>query len=88
MEKENKFIIRKFIKVVSFSLLVFGVCFLYLLQKVRGRELDSQIQILHLKKAALIKKINFIDFQIERLKSPERIIRLAEKKLKMYKTKM
>lgn len=74
----------QFMRVVLFVAVAGGVGFLYLRQKVQGRELKGDLRRLRSERTRLVKQINRLDARIERLRSPGRIIPLAKKRLKMH----
>ena len=80
---EDKPVVMEFLRIFLLVLFVGGISFLCLLQRVRSRELDFEITRLNSKRADVIKEINELDYRIEQLKSPGRIIPLAEEKLGM-----
>jgi cell division protein FtsL len=64
-------------------LLVMSLLFLYLMQRVKSREMDRDISLLKTEQAEAVKALNQLDAHIERLKSPERIVPLARELLGM-----
>ncbi len=82
--QEDRMVIKDFLKILLLVLFVGGVSFLCLLQRVRSRDLDFEIDQLNARRAGLIKEINQLDYRIEQLKMPERIIPLAKDKLGMH----
>ncbi len=63
--------------------LAMSLLFLYLMQRVKSRELDREIALLKSEQAEAVKSLNQLDVRIERLKSPERIVPLARDLLGM-----
>ncbi|HPN83148.1 MAG TPA: hypothetical protein PLM00_07120, partial [Spirochaetota bacterium] len=54
-----------------------ALLFMYLLQRVKSRELERDISNLKTEQAEAVKALNLLDARIEQLKSPERIVPLA-----------
>lgn len=81
---QDRTVIKDFIKIFLLILFIGGVSFLCLLQRVRSRELDLEVARLNTERANLIKDLNQLDYRIEQLKAPERIIPLAKEQLGMY----
>lgn len=79
-------VIKDILRVMVLLLFIGGVSFLCLLQRVRARELDSEISRLNRKKSMVIKSLNQLDYTIEQMKAPERIIPLAKQKLGMHES--
>lgn len=79
----NRTILKEFSRIMVLIFFIAGVVFLCLLQRVRARDLDQEIRHLKKERARLVKRINKLDFRLEQLKRPERIIPLAKKLLGM-----
>jgi len=79
----KKGILKEFARIFILIFSISCVSFLYLLQQVRGRDVSLEVVRLKKKRAEIVKKINQLDYRIERLKTPDRIIPLAERILKM-----
>lgn len=73
-----------FFRVLLFVTVAGGVGFLYLLQKVQGRELRIELRQLREQRTGLVKQINRLDARIGYLSSPSQIVPLAKKKLQMH----
>lgn len=82
-ETAGRSTLREMLRYLGIALLVGGVLFLYLRQKVAGRELGLEISQLKKDKAEVIKEINRLDVVLEQLKSPARVIPYAERELGM-----
>jgi cell division protein FtsL len=72
------------LRVLFLVLLVMSVFFLYLMQRVKSRELDQEIARLKQERAEAVKSLNQLDWRIEQLKSPERIKVFARDVLGMW----
>jgi len=71
------------LRVVFVVLLAMSVLFLYLMQRIKSRELDQEIARLKQEQAEAVKNLNRLDWRIEQLKSPERIKLVAREVLGM-----
>ncbi|MDR2733599.1 MAG: cell division protein FtsL [Spirochaetota bacterium] len=80
---EEKSVLRLCLRVLCIVLLVMSVLFLFLMQRIKSRELDQEIARLKQEQAEAIKNLNQLDWRIEQLKSPERIKSLAQDVLGM-----
>ena len=82
--KEHGGVVSLCLKVLFIVLLAMSVLFLYLMQRVKSRELDQEFARLKQQQAEAVKNLNQLDWRIEQLKKPERIKPLARDVLGMY----
>jgi cell division protein FtsL len=83
IEEKHWGVISVCLKVLFIVLLAMSVLFLYLMQRVKSRELDQDIARLKQAQADAVQNLNQLDWRIEQLKSPERIKPLARDVLGM-----
>lgn len=84
---DSRTIFTSCLRALLVIVLAMSLLFLYLMQRVKSRELDREIALLKSEQAEAVKNLNQLDVQIERLKSPERIVPLARELLGMYTKK-
>ena len=84
IRKEREGIVGLCLKVLAIVLLAMAVLFLYLMQRVKSRELDQELAQLKQQQAEAVKNLNQLDWRIEQLKSPERIKPIARDSLGMW----
>ena len=82
-EQEQGGVITLCLRVLFIVLLAMSVLFLYLMQRVKSRELDQEFTRLKQQQAEAVKNLNQLDLRIEQLKKPERIKPLARELLGM-----
>lgn len=80
---QQRGVLRVCLRALALVVLVMSVLFLYMMQRVRSRELDRDISRLRQEQAEAVKELNRLDCRIEKLKSPDRIMPLARSLLGM-----
>lgn len=70
VSQDSRKLLKEMFRVGVLVLMIGAVLFLYLLQKVRSRNQGLEIARLSGKRAALIKQINRVEFEIEKIRRP------------------
>lgn len=70
LERENRNLLKDMLRMGLLILMIGGVLFLYLLQKLRSRDQDTEIQRLVEQQMRVIREINRVEYEIERLRRP------------------
>jgi cell division protein FtsL len=83
-EEEHGGVVSLCLRVLFVVLLAMSVLFLYLMQRVKSRELDQEITRLRQQQTEAVKNLNLLDSRIGQLKGPERIKPLARDVLGMH----
>jgi cell division protein FtsL len=86
MTGSNRHLLREYLRTLFLIVFISAVLFLFLLQRVRSRELTLREGELLARQQEIFRLMNRLDFEIERLKAPERIISLAERSLGMQRS--
>ncbi len=82
-QSETRTILASCLRALILVVLAMALLFMYLLQRVKSRELERDISNLKTEQAEAVKALNLLDARIEQLKSPERIVPLARDLLGM-----
>jgi hypothetical protein len=70
LERENRTLLKDMLRMGLLILMIGGVLFLYLLQKLRSRDQDTVIQRLVEQQMRVIREINRVEYEIERIRRP------------------
>ena len=70
LNQDSRKLLREMFRVGLLVLMIGSVLFLYLLQKVRSRNQGLEIARLTGRRSALIKRINSVEFEIEKIRRP------------------
>jgi len=68
VSQDNRLLLKEMFRAGLLVLMIGSVLFLYLLQKVRSRNQGLEIARLSRERTVLIKKINSVEFEIEKMR--------------------